>query len=358
VAPPPRRVVQAYYSDRGIPVALARAQALLPKQPPHAARAFLSRSSPPLPARQGARRAARSGIAGTAQLAVDLAAFKPPPGFLEKASSSKGQGLPVPVRKKMEAFFGADFSDVRVRVGPEAAAIGAIAFTVGSDLYFAPGQYDPNSRRGQELLGHELAHVVQQREGRVANPYGDGVAVVQDPSLEDEADRLGKAAATGELRLARAIQPKSGYRLILGAYMHPSEGRAMPDPLAGHTFVALERPDGVRDAWGFSPAGFGSYDLRQDMGRLYAGVDGVVHDDVAALDKPGVRTRAYAVDEAQARAALGKVAEYRSGKHRFSLGQRQCATFAVDVLRAARVKIPAEKRVWMPQEMYDELAGD
>ena len=109
---------------------------------------------------------------------------------------SGGWPLPRDVQAKMEAALGASFSDVRVHVGPEASAIGAIAFTWGSDVHFAPGQYNPHTPHGQFLLGHELAHVVQQRAGRVANPFGSGVAVVQDHALEAEADRLGRMAST------------------------------------------------------------------------------------------------------------------------------------------------------------------
>lgn len=111
------------------------------------------------------------------------------------ARGGSGRALPEAVQQKMESFFGASFGDVRVHVGPEAPAIGALAFTLGSDIYFAPGQYDPASPRGQQLLGHELAHVVQQRQGRVRNPFGAGIAVVQDPGLEAEADRMGQRAA-------------------------------------------------------------------------------------------------------------------------------------------------------------------
>jgi Domain of unknown function (DUF4157) len=103
--------------------------------------------------------------------------------------------LPEPLQQKMESLFRTSFDDVRVHVGPEAPSIGALAFTKGSDIYFAPGQYDPASPRGQQLIGHELAHVVQQREGRVQNPQTAGVAVVQDPALEAEADRMGQRAA-------------------------------------------------------------------------------------------------------------------------------------------------------------------
>ncbi len=105
-----------------------------------------------------------------------------------------GQPLPATLLTKMEAAFATDFSGVRVHVGPQASRIGALAFATGNDLYFAPGQFDPASVRGQQLIGHELAHVVQQRQGRVRTP-GSGVAVVQDHALEAEADRLGARAA-------------------------------------------------------------------------------------------------------------------------------------------------------------------
>jgi hypothetical protein len=109
----------------------------------------------------------------------------------------KSGGLPLPseVRTKMESAFSADFSDVRVHVGHEASSLGAIAYTWGSNIHFAPGQYNPHTIQGQKLLGHELWHVVQQRAGRVRNPFGGGVAVVQDHALEAEADRMGVKAA-------------------------------------------------------------------------------------------------------------------------------------------------------------------
>jgi uncharacterized protein DUF4157 len=115
----------------------------------------------------------------------------------------KAGGLPLPaeVRTKMETAFGADFSDVRVHIGHEATSLGAIAYTWGTNIHFAPGQYNPHTMQGQKLLGHELWHVVQQRSGRVRNPFGGGVAVVQDHALEAEADRMGvKAAMTQVVR--------------------------------------------------------------------------------------------------------------------------------------------------------------
>jgi len=93
------------------------------------------------------------------------------PASFALRSSGTGQRLPEAVQQKMEAFFKTSFADVRVHVGSEATSIGALAFTHGTDLYFAPGQYNPQSPQGRQLLGHELTHVVQQRAGRVRNPF-------------------------------------------------------------------------------------------------------------------------------------------------------------------------------------------
>jgi hypothetical protein len=99
----------------------------------------------------------------------------------------------------MESAFNHDFGSVRVHEGEHASAIGAAAYTQGDQLHFAPGQYDPSSGRGQELIGHELAHVVQQSEGRVApTTQFKGLDVNEDSGLEHEADTWGARAARGE----------------------------------------------------------------------------------------------------------------------------------------------------------------
>jgi Domain of unknown function (DUF4157) len=106
-----------------------------------------------------------------------------------------GAPIPAPVRARMERSFGTSFSNVRVHQDGNAERVGALAYTRGNDVHVARGRFDPNSSRGAALIGHELAHVVQQRAGRVAVPQGTGAPINGDPALEKEADRLGAAAA-------------------------------------------------------------------------------------------------------------------------------------------------------------------
>lgn len=150
-------------------------------------------------------------------------------------------------------------------------------------------------------------------------------------------------------------QPKPAepsYRLVLGAYLHPNQaGRALPPALAGHSFVAIEAPGGRRQAFGFSPERYGHYDPVKDLGRLTTGMKGRVHDDAAAFAQPGVRTRRIPVSAEQAKAALAKVAEYRSAHAGFSATRRQCTNFAGDVAAAAGVApLPT-----LPRAFYNKL---
>jgi hypothetical protein len=120
--------------------------------------------------------------------------------------------LPADVRRRAERFFGADLGSIRVRVGPQPGRVGCAALARGSELYFAPGRYDPCTDRGLADLFHELAHVAQQRAGRVGGPAGGGGSLVLDPALEAEADRLAALARTCEAGPAAGwpVRPVSG----------------------------------------------------------------------------------------------------------------------------------------------------
>lgn len=82
------------------------------------------------------------------------------------SSMAGGSPLPGHVRGFMEPRFGADFSDVRIHTGDQAAQLsadlGAHAFTVGNHVYFGRNQYQPDSASGKQLIAHELTHTIQQ----------------------------------------------------------------------------------------------------------------------------------------------------------------------------------------------------
>jgi Domain of unknown function (DUF4157) len=112
-------------------------------------------------------------------------------------SGGGGGGLPSELRGQMESSLGANFGDVKINANSnKASEMGALAYAQGNEVHFAPGQFNPETKSGQELIGHELAHVVQQREGRVqATGQEGGMAVNTDHRLEAEADALGAKAA-------------------------------------------------------------------------------------------------------------------------------------------------------------------
>jgi hypothetical protein len=88
--------------------------------------------------------------------------------MVQEVQQRKDAGSPLPgdTREQMEGYFGADLSGVRVHDGAAAASLnrelGAQAFTVGKDVYFGEGKYEPGSTQGQATIAHELTHVGQQ----------------------------------------------------------------------------------------------------------------------------------------------------------------------------------------------------
>ncbi|MEM7037838.1 MAG: DUF4157 domain-containing protein, partial [Bacteroidota bacterium] len=105
-------------------------------------------------------------------------------------------GVDGELMHRFEQVMQQDFANVEfVKNSSKATELNANAFALGNRIHFAPGKFNPNSEKGQSLIGHELAHVMQQREGRV-NPEGEqaGLQVNRDEALEAEADTLSASA--------------------------------------------------------------------------------------------------------------------------------------------------------------------
>jgi hypothetical protein len=115
--------------------------------------------------------------------AEQFAALAAPP-VVRNLLQSPGQTLQPASRLSMETRFGHDFSQVRVhtdaRASESARAVNAQAYTVGSDVVLGEGQYAPETRQGQQLLAHELTHVVRQQDAaHVQQGAGRGLQVLQ-----------------------------------------------------------------------------------------------------------------------------------------------------------------------------------
>lgn len=83
-----------------------------------------------------------------------------------KSLHGNGKSLPKSYRAFFESRLHADFQNVRIHTDQRGAhlaqQLNARAFTMGQNVVFANGQYQPHSREGKHLIAHELAHVIQQ----------------------------------------------------------------------------------------------------------------------------------------------------------------------------------------------------
>lgn len=97
-------------------------------------------------------------------------------------------GLPDNLKAGMESLSGKNLDHVKVHYNSsKPAAVQAHAYAQGSEIHLASGQ--------EKHLPHELGHVVQQMEGRVKPTTSvGGMAVNDNPSLENEATEMGNRA--------------------------------------------------------------------------------------------------------------------------------------------------------------------
>ncbi|HJV61279.1 MAG TPA: DUF4157 domain-containing protein [Albitalea sp.] len=156
------------------PLAIGAAHGALEDEADHAAASVMGGQS--------------AGVAGgrpvrLSRLASDAAsgAGEGVPPVVHEVLRSPGQALESGTRHFMESRFGRDFSGVRVHADAHAAgsarAVGALAYTVGHDVVFGEGRYQPASHAGRTLIAHELAHVVQQQGGGLLQRAPDPAAV-------------------------------------------------------------------------------------------------------------------------------------------------------------------------------------
>lgn len=230
---------------------------------------------------------APTGAHGTAEAASPQAGPQPPTG--------PGAPLPRITLGKMQRAFGADFSAVRVHEDDLPRAMGALAYAQGNDLHFVPGAYRPGTADGDRLIGHELAHVVQQQHGRVATR---AAGVVDEPALESEADSLGdRAGAPAESFSDEDADPSEPQRLL-----------AQPlTPLAGPIDVALLQA--VIDS--YPSGGVAGINETSDYGKAVVAVWNYCNDNLPPQDAVQ-QYGASAVESELKRRTIGLLAARRA----------------------------------------------
>lgn len=123
------------------------------------------------------------------------------PPVVHDVLRSPGRPLDAETRAFMEPRLGHDFSKVRVhtdaRAAESARAVNALAYTVGRNVVFGPGQHSPGTREGKFLMAHELSHVLQQSGAAAPTPL-DRIRIGHPHTMhEREANRMANSVTFG-----------------------------------------------------------------------------------------------------------------------------------------------------------------
>ena len=173
---------------------------LMPRIPGNQARLRMLASGPAVqrPGRVPALQTkAEAGAAAPARASEARAPDVPP--VVGDVLRSPGRPLDAHARTSMERSLRHNFAEVRVHTDGQAAqsadSVGALAYTVGNQIVFSGGMYQPESQAGRRLIAHELVHVVQQG-GQDRRPPS-ALSIDPHPSSEHEADRAAERVAQG-----------------------------------------------------------------------------------------------------------------------------------------------------------------
>ena len=174
-----------------------------------------------------------------------------PDSIEDRIDSARGGGEPLPpgVQSFFESRFGRGFSRVRIHTDGESAsisrALNAQAFTIGQDIFFGAGRFQPDTAEGGNLLAHELTHVVQQGAAS-ALPRQSG----HEPAVERQTDQTGAPQVVAPASLSTAgpsTTPAPG-----AESSRPTVAALSPIPAAGSPSME-QSPDGTSPPIGWVP---------------------------------------------------------------------------------------------------------
>jgi Domain of unknown function (DUF4157) len=205
------------------------------------------------------------------------------PPIVHEVLDSSGESLDPEPRSFMESRFRQDFSQVRVHTDPRAAesahTVGAQAYTVGRHVVFDAGRFAPATKRGRQLLAHELSHVVQQRNvGSCAVQQSLEIGSSDDP-FEIEADetarRVTEEMEPGEADRSLSDAPARLQRATAAAPGLASAAPATPSPQAAMFLVE----DDTKEIQA------GQMRKGEFLDKLQAAVCGAADEELAAVGR-------------------------------------------------------------------------
>jgi hypothetical protein len=158
------------------------------------------------------------------------------------AASSYVTSLPSGLKHGIERLSGVSMDSVNVRYNSDRpATFDALATTTGSTIELGPGQ--------ESSLPHEAWHAAQQRQGRVeATTQMNGVAVNDQPALEQEADIMGARAQHGDGETSHAV--KDGASQTASNSSTPVVQRDPTEQTSSHSSDAEQQAEKERQALG------------------------------------------------------------------------------------------------------------
>jgi hypothetical protein len=183
----------------------------------------------------------------------------------------QGSGEPLAAQERtfFEPRFAQDLSSVRVHTDQQAASLSqrlhARAFTVGSDIAFNTGEYNPHTSDGQRILAHELTHVSQQMNGRVSRQLIQTLREI--PSLEEVVE-----LAQEEVSEAEVEQQEAGE-------IEPGEEATLEMPGDAAAFAGAEAAEEAPTADGGSAAQPAEADEAEETEKV---IEGEPEDDMSA----------------------------------------------------------------------------
>lgn len=216
-------------------------------------------------------------------------------------------GLPLTLAQKLKAALGIDPSRAELVLNSsKAVELGARAFTQLNKLHFAPGQFNPHTKEGIELIGHEFTHYAQQLAGRVtATTEVAGMAVNDDPALERAADVMGAKIAAGDASGAASQASGGTTSPVVQAKMEAAPENAAPQTAApeGEGVPTPEQGDAV------DPAVRMAQEIAAEVGNaeLAALPDQHPTQVPASVQQPTTQTTA--APQAEAKTATGPVVQ-------------------------------------------------